>query len=285
MSRCGCSSSACACLLEAGDGIEITGTGSRTNPYVVTNLGGGGGGGGGFTDAEIADLVSDPGSETGGAVLDVVNTRIAAHVALVDPHTQYHNNTRGDVRYYTKSQMDTLLAGKANVGEVGTGDVTGPGSSVNNRVVFFNGTSGKIIKDSGLTLSGDNTGDQTLAGLGGVSLTGNQTIAGTKTFSSSPVVPNGSWTIAKTTGLQSDLDDITSTVAAKADLTTAGGFLLMTQWPAGGVIRALCVAGVWQPRPILLRSDVTCLYISPDVADGAPADFVSGSDLLFQPTS
>lgn len=31
-----------------------------------------------------------------------------------DDHTQYLNNTRGDVRYYTKAQVDTSLAGKAN---------------------------------------------------------------------------------------------------------------------------------------------------------------------------
>jgi hypothetical protein len=35
----------------------------------------------------------------------------------------------------------------------GTGDVVGPSSSVDNRVVLFNGTTGKLIKDSGLTLS------------------------------------------------------------------------------------------------------------------------------------
>jgi hypothetical protein len=41
---------------------------------------------------------------------------------------------------------------------------------------------------------------------GKVSLTGNETIDGTKTFSSAPVVPDGSFTIAKTTGLQGALD-------------------------------------------------------------------------------
>lgn len=53
----------------------------------------------------------------------------------------------------------------------GSGDVVGPSSAVNNRVVTFDGTTGKLIKDSGLTLSGSNTGDQT-------SVTGN---AGTAT--------------------------------------------------------------------------------------------------------
>jgi hypothetical protein len=31
-----------------------------------------------------------------------------------DDHTQYHNDTRGDARYYTQSQVDTSLAGKAS---------------------------------------------------------------------------------------------------------------------------------------------------------------------------
>lgn len=44
---------------------------------------------------------------------------------------------------------------------IGTGDVIGPAGAVADRVVLFNGTTGKLIKDSGLTLSGSNTGDQT----------------------------------------------------------------------------------------------------------------------------
>lgn len=44
-----------------------------------------------------------------------------------------------------------------------------------------------------------------------VKLTGAQTVAGVKTFSSSPVVPDASFTIAKTSGLQSALDGKAST--------------------------------------------------------------------------
>jgi hypothetical protein len=60
----------------------------------------------------------------------------------------------------TKTATLTLL--KATLGS-GSGDVVGPASAVNNRVVFFDGTTGKLIKDSGLTLSGTNTGDQDLS--------------------------------------------------------------------------------------------------------------------------
>ena len=41
------------------------------------------------------------------------------------------------------------------------GNVVGAASATDNNVVFFDGTTGKLIKDSGLTLSGTNTGDQT----------------------------------------------------------------------------------------------------------------------------
>jgi len=43
------------------------------------------------------------------------------------------------------------------------GAVSGPASSVTNNVALFDGVTGKLIKDSGLTLSGTNTGNQTLA--------------------------------------------------------------------------------------------------------------------------
>lgn len=49
-----------------------------------------------------------------------------------------------------------------------SGDVVGPASSTNNHVAFFDGATGKLLKDSGLTLSGTNTGDQTsIVGISG----------------------------------------------------------------------------------------------------------------------
>lgn len=45
----------------------------------------------------------------------------------------------------------------------GWGDVVWPASSINNRVVFFDWITGKLIKDSWLTLSWTNTGDQDLS--------------------------------------------------------------------------------------------------------------------------
>lgn len=45
MSRCGCDAGACACVLEAGSGVTITGAGSQLSPYTISATGGGGGGG------------------------------------------------------------------------------------------------------------------------------------------------------------------------------------------------------------------------------------------------
>lgn len=69
----------------------------------------------------------------------------------------------------------------------GLGDVTGPSSATDNAIARFNGTSGKVIQNSGATiddsgniaannLSGTNTGDQT------ITLTGNVTGTGTGSF-------------------------------------------------------------------------------------------------------
>jgi hypothetical protein len=56
MARCRCSSEQCVCSLVAGTGISVTGAGSPTSPWVVTNTGDGGGGGGSGGPVTIADL-------------------------------------------------------------------------------------------------------------------------------------------------------------------------------------------------------------------------------------
>ncbi len=72
-----------------------------------------------------------------------------------------------DLITLTATEDNTLVTINVMYGEGsgggGGGDVVGASSSVNNNVVFFDGTTGKLIKDSGLTLSGNNTGDETNA--------------------------------------------------------------------------------------------------------------------------
>lgn len=58
----------------------------------------------------ISDLTG-PQGEQGPAGSDA---DVTAHEAAADPHPQYHNDARGDGRYYTQTMADDLLGQKAN---------------------------------------------------------------------------------------------------------------------------------------------------------------------------
>lgn len=90
-----------------------------------------------FVTSIVGEGVGGEGVSDHGALTGLVD----------DDHTQYHTDARGDIRYYTKSQIDTSLSGKANA--LGTDD---------NYVTDAEKT--KLAN-----LSGINTGDQDLSGL------------------------------------------------------------------------------------------------------------------------
>lgn len=95
-----------------------------------------------------------------------------------------------------------------------------------------------------------------------VDLTNAQTIAGIKTFSSSPVVPDNSWTISDTAGLQSALDakaddtntvttDTAQTITANKTFATTGGRVTISHTTnvADGLVLSNTTAGsVNSPR-------------------------------------
>lgn len=120
----------------------------------------------------------------------------------------------------------------------GSGDVTGPASSVNNNVVFFDGTTGKLIKDSGLALSGSNTGDVTLAGtpdyitISGQTITRGQIDLATDVTGTLPVANGGTGITALGTNVATSLGNNMSssgTLAITADITkTAVGLSNVT---------------------------------------------------------
>lgn len=71
----------------------------------------------------------------------------------------YLNTTTGDVYEKAGGVWGSPIAniqgpaGPAGASGSGSGDVTGPASSGNNHVALFNGTTGKVIKDSAVSLS------------------------------------------------------------------------------------------------------------------------------------
>lgn len=115
---------------QVGDGTTITGAGTPGDPFVATVSGG----------------MTNPMTTAGDMI----------YGGLVGTATRLGIGSDG--------QVLTVVAGNPVWSAVaGTGDVVGPASAVDNRVAFFDGVSGKLIKDSGLTLSGSNTGDQDLS--------------------------------------------------------------------------------------------------------------------------
>ena len=113
-----------------------------------------------------------------------------------------------------------LKVARVNAGETalefatvtGTGDVVGPASAVNNNVVLFDGVTGKLIKDSGLTLSGTNTGDQT-------NISGNAATVTTNANLTGPVTSVGNATT---------ITDKAVTLAKMDDVATASVFYRKT---------------------------------------------------------
>jgi hypothetical protein len=117
-------------------------------------------------DADELGLL-DSGTSFGLKKFTIANLK-----ALLSSYFALGGGTSGQV--LTKNSAgdrDYSWVDPAPTGGGGAGDVAGPAAAVDNNVAVFNGTTGKLIKDSGLTLSGSNTGDQ-------VNVTGN---AGTAT--------------------------------------------------------------------------------------------------------
>lgn len=73
--RCGCASDSCACVVEAGDGIQVTGTGIPTNPYRVTST---------AADIETGIDVQDEGTNV---VLDIHGIDFRGSAVTVTPGT------------------------------------------------------------------------------------------------------------------------------------------------------------------------------------------------------
>ncbi len=116
------------------------------------------------------DKVWKPAAGGGGGVTD--------HGLLTglgdDDHLQYHNDARGDARYYTQSQVDTALSGKSNTGHShASGSITDLSEAIDDRVaaLLAAGSNISITYDDGtntltISASGSGGGNDQLAWLG-----------------------------------------------------------------------------------------------------------------------
>lgn len=117
---------------------------------------------------------------------------------------------------------DTGDTGEAGPAGAGSGDIIGPGTTVvANHVVFWDGTTGTLIKDSGLGLSGANTGDQTITLTGNVTGTGTGSFAATigndvVTYAKMQNVSATDKVLGRSTAGAGDPEEITCTAAGRA---------------------------------------------------------------------
>jgi hypothetical protein len=98
------------------------------------------------------------------------------------------------------------------------GDVDGPASATDNNVAFFDGATGKLLKDRGLTLSGSNTGDQTsIVGITGTLAEFNTALTGADFATGGGVITGAS--SGTNTGDQTNITGNAATVTTNANLT------------------------------------------------------------------
>lgn len=116
--------------------------------------------------------------------------------------------------YVYIDSADKILKTKDDAGVIrsATGDVNGPASSINNNLASFNGTTGKVIKDSGIAVSGS-----TLT----ASVTGN---AGTATALQTPRTINGvsfdgTANITNAVPVGTPMQEVVGTYTANTNLT------------------------------------------------------------------
>jgi hypothetical protein len=132
---------------------------------------------GGIADEYIVDDNNVP-TPVGSSVIGQWLTDAGVPAASTIDGTYYRDSVTQDV-YFRTGGTWVLVGSLTGGGGGGTGDVVGPSVSVSNNVALFDGVTGKLIKDSGLTLSGNNTGDQTITLTGAVTGSGNGTFTTT----------------------------------------------------------------------------------------------------------
>lgn len=113
----------------------------------------------GATDGQALVL---QGTTWGAATITTGGGGVTDHGALTgladDDHLQYHTDGRGDARYYTKSQMDTSLAGKANTTDPRFSDQRVPTDNSVTAAKIVNGTITEAKLDSATQAKIDSVG-------------------------------------------------------------------------------------------------------------------------------
>ena len=123
------------------------------------------------------------------------------------------NITDGKLYYKDNGGTVQLIASKAGA----SGDVVGPASATDNAVVRFDGTTGKLVQNSVVTIA-DSTGD--VAGVGALAASGNLTLSGGT--ANGVLYLNGSKVATSGSALTFDGTTLTTTTTSGIPLVVTG---------------------------------------------------------------
>jgi len=201
---------------------------------------------------EDKDLTAPPGSPADGvryipkaAATGLWSGKEGYVAHYVDGAWEFYTPREGFLAYVADEDAFYVFDGAAwnalETGGGGGGDVVGPASATDEALVRFDGTTGKLVKNSGATLddsgnlsasnlSGTNTGDQTIALTGDVSGTGTGSFAATiadDAVSNAKAADMGAWTVKlRNAGTSGDPTDATLGDLTAEEAPVSGDFLL-----------------------------------------------------------
>jgi len=198
------------------DTVSGGGGGTTTNPVTFNNTGGGASSGATFDGSSAVTIsyntIGAPSTTGGGATgnwnINITGSAASATTATsatsattATTATNIAGGTATQIPYQSGVGATTFVTAPTTSGSflkwngttyvwdvpLGGGDVVGPASATDNAIARFDGTSGKIIQNSAVTIA-DTTGDITGGKYNGLTITtstGTLTIANGKTFTAS----------------------------------------------------------------------------------------------------
>ena len=199
-------------------------------------------GAGGITLTRGLQIVSDGSSGVFG-LLAPDNIASSYDVTLPQANATLATspNTDGSLALFDLSDIPTAAAGSLTSDGAGnlswtsaSGDVVGPASATDNAIPRFDGTTGKLIQSSGITiadgasgtLAGSNSGDVTIGTANGLSLVGQALSLNTASSSTTGALTSADWSTFNSK--QSALTLGTNVSASLANSMSASGTLAIT---------------------------------------------------------
>jgi hypothetical protein len=204
-----------------------------------------------LTHDALVDLIEEtaPGGGGGGAV-DSVNGHTGVVVLVKSDLSLGNVDNTSDVNKPVSTATATAISA-ASTADRARSNHTGTQSAGTITGLATVATTGAYADLSGPPTIPD---DSTL-----VHKTGTETVAGVKTFSSSPVVPDSSFAIAKTTGLQTAIDGKAASSHTHAASDVASGTLAVARLGSGTAAAGKYVdggTGAWTDLPPAFYSGV-----------------------------